>query len=131
MLSELGYQVRWEVDGAATGVGLGWSEVTFVLGLDELIGDGESAVVEVEAAATQRDELAPAQTGPGRKQYEHPPARLDRLGQSVGLHQGRRDSLGRLLSPRAAKNAGVAGEDLVGDGGVQDGLEQPVRLGHR
>ena len=131
MLSELGYQVRRQVDGATSGVGLGWSEVTFVLGLDELIGDGESAVVEVEAAATQRDELAPAQTGPGRKQYEHPPARLDRLGQSVGLHQSRRDAFRRPLSASTAQRARVSGDHLVGDGGVQDGLEQPVRLGHR
>lgn len=86
---------------------------------------------QVEPAPGEPKQLSPAQAGEGGHENKCPVAGLHCVGQCPDLVDGDHFALGRTLDAGAGDHAGVLHDELVGRRRGEDGVQQPVGLGHR
>ena len=121
---------RRQVDGALPGRCLGVRlDALAVLQLDGLAVHPEFRLFAVDIGAAQGQELAEAQAAEAGQEHQRPVAVLDVLGQGQDDLCVDERPLGCPLDPGASDAAGVLGDTLVLDGGVEDDPQQPVGLG--
>ena len=77
------------------------------------------------------EQLAEAEAEEPGQQRHRPEARLDRAGQRPDLLNSGNRALRRSFDARSLDHAGVLRDDLILDGGPEDGPKEPVELGHR
>lgn len=93
--------------------------------------NSHGASLEIDVLSSQRHGLTPTQVREGREQDERPVTMVDRLGQCEHFGDAQDGPLWRVLGPATLDRAGVPLDHAVTHRRVHDGLEQPIRLGHR
>ena len=76
--------------------------------------------------AVEPEDLAPAQGAPGGQRHGSPVLLGHGLGQRSHLVDVGDPAVRHPVGPTALDPAGVLHEEVVEDGGVEDGLQQPV-----
>lgn len=93
--------------------------------------DPQGAFVEIDTAAAQFGQFLGAERGESAEQDHQAPARTHGVGEVEDLlHGGGRPLVG-FLPTSALDPARVGPQEVVVDRSLQDGLQQPVRLGDR
>jgi hypothetical protein len=110
--------------------GLGGADDDTAARADGDPADTDHSVGQVEVAAAQLDQLPVPEGAPGGEEHPGPVPRWHRGDQGLELVQGRGpDSLDLFGVPGPAYVARIGGYLPVVDGGLQDGAQQPVRVG--
>ena len=130
MLLEDGYHDGGEDDGPRPGVALGRPEVRLAAGgLDVGLPDRQRPVWQVDVGSAQARQLGGPQRGP-RGQPDNCAVEVGNgVGQGPDVVLVDHGSLVAAVGARAAQGAGVAEQDLVLDGGVEDRSQYPVAGG--
>ena len=110
-----------QVHGAAASDLGGRDAWAFVIHLDDLTLDAQSAPVEIDIPDPQGKELAQAAMGPERQMHERLELRGHRVREAFGVVEGQERAFGAVGLAGAADLAGVSDQQFVGDGGVEDG----------
>lgn len=93
-----------------------------------LLLNGDRVVQQVHVAPLQTEQLADSKPNKASDEDENAVAVADALGDVPNLLGGRDRTLGRLLDARAFHNARIAQDQLVGDGGRENGSQESITL---
>ena len=93
--------------------------------------DPDRSMQHVDIPALEAQHLSDAQVTPSRQLYGDAPLRWHRCHEGVDLGDGHHGPFGRPLLRRSLHHAWVAPNELVGDSGCQNPLEESICLRRR